>query len=102
MGRYSSSLPRNTVLPFSLLLCAPVRQDEGQVNPPIPSCIFPPHLTSHPQVETGHGREGDLVTVQHLRKVYPPAGGRSNKVAVDDLTMGVHANAIFAFLGTNG
>jgi len=51
-------------------------------------------------VEDGQGRPDDCLTVQRLRKVYrnrtPP------KVAVDDVSFGVHKGEIFAFLGTNG
>eukprot|EP00759_Apiculatamorpha_spiralis_P010337 PhF_6_TR17090/c0_g1_i1/m.26263/K05643/ABCA3; ATP-binding cassette, subfamily A (ABC1), member 3 len=49
------------------------------------------------------GREGDLVTVQHIRKVFPPAGNlNSYKVAVKDISFGVKRAEIFGFLGTNG
>eukprot|EP01059_Diplonema_ambulator_P030974 TRINITY_DN5539_c0_g1_i6.p1 TRINITY_DN5539_c0_g1~~TRINITY_DN5539_c0_g1_i6.p1 ORF type:complete len:1865 (+),score=612.43 TRINITY_DN5539_c0_g1_i6:40-5595(+) len=43
-----------------------------------------------------NGREGDLITVRHLRKEWP------KKVAVHDLTFGVKRGELFAFLGTNG
>eukprot|EP01065_Artemidia_motanka_P019215 TRINITY_DN2277_c0_g2_i1.p1 TRINITY_DN2277_c0_g2~~TRINITY_DN2277_c0_g2_i1.p1 ORF type:complete len:2055 (+),score=589.91 TRINITY_DN2277_c0_g2_i1:857-6166(+) len=49
------------------------------------------------------GREGDLVTVQNLRKVWPPTGNQTRpKVAVHNLSFGVKRGELFAFLGTNG
>jgi ATP-binding cassette, subfamily A (ABC1), member 3 len=42
-------------------------------------------------------RMSDLVRVETLRKVYP-----NGKVAVRNLTFGVHAGEVFGFLGTNG
>ncbi|KAJ9460711.1 ABC transporter A family member 1 [Diplonema papillatum] len=54
-------------------------------------------------VSEGMGRVGDYVTVQRLRKVWPPAGNMSRpKVAVHDLSFGVKSGELFAFLGTNG
>ncbi|KAJ9453785.1 ABC transporter A family member 1 [Diplonema papillatum] len=54
-------------------------------------------------VTQGTGREGDFVTVQRLRKVWPPTGNLSRpKVAVHDLSFGVKGGELFAFLGTNG
>jgi ATP-binding cassette subfamily A (ABC1) protein 3 len=52
------------------------------------------------EVEKGAGRPQDCLTVQRLKKVFttrdPP------KVAVDEVSFGVHRGEIFAFLGTNG
>ena len=42
-------------------------------------------------------RASDLVVVRHLRKVYP-----NGKVAIQDLSFGVHPGEVFGFLGTNG
>ena len=42
-------------------------------------------------------RRSDLVRVTHLRKVYA-----NGKVAVRNLTFGVHPGEVFGFLGTNG
>lgn len=47
-------------------------------------------------VEAGE-RTDDLVTCSHLRKVYS-----NGKVAVKDLSFGVHNGEVFGFLGTNG
>ena len=47
-------------------------------------------------------REGDSVTVKHLRKVWAPRGNAKKKVAVCDLSFGVQGGELFAFLGTNG
>eukprot|EP00659_Diplonema_papillatum_P020657 gene20657-31831_t len=53
--------------------------------------------------EVLRGREGDVVTVRRLRKVFPASGGNPKpKVAVRDLAFGVKQGEIFAFLGTNG
>ena len=49
-----------------------------------------------------HGRDGDFVTVQGLRKVWPARGNAPQKVAVSDVTFGVKRGELFAFLGTNG
>ena len=49
-----------------------------------------------------HGRDGDFVTVQRLRKVWPARGNAPEKVAVSDVTFGVKRGELFAFLGTNG
>eukprot|EP00164_Ancoracysta_twista_P010931 GFYU01016657.1.p1 GENE.GFYU01016657.1~~GFYU01016657.1.p1 ORF type:complete len:564 (+),score=21.15 GFYU01016657.1:182-1693(+) len=46
---------------------------------------------------TIHGRDGDGVTIQHLRKVY-----NKEKIAVKDLSFGVKFGETFALLGTNG
>eukprot|EP01062_Namystynia_karyoxenos_P054875 TRINITY_DN4545_c1_g2_i1.p1 TRINITY_DN4545_c1_g2~~TRINITY_DN4545_c1_g2_i1.p1 ORF type:complete len:2056 (+),score=688.77 TRINITY_DN4545_c1_g2_i1:111-6278(+) len=54
-------------------------------------------------VKGAEGREGDLVTVQNLRKVWPPTGNNTRpKVAVHNLSFGVKRGELFAFLGTNG
>eukprot|EP01004_Peranema_trichophorum_P008954 NODE_76_length_3938_cov_31.290170_g64_i0.p1 GENE.NODE_76_length_3938_cov_31.290170_g64_i0~~NODE_76_length_3938_cov_31.290170_g64_i0.p1 ORF type:complete len:1259 (+),score=201.13 NODE_76_length_3938_cov_31.290170_g64_i0:498-3779(+) len=54
------------------------------------------------EVGIGDGRDGDLVSVQDLYKVYPPSGKSPAKVAVSGLSFGVRSNEIFALLGTNG
>ena len=51
---------------------------------------------------SGNGRDGDFVTVQGLRKVWPARGNAPEKVAVSDVTFGVKRGELFAFLGTNG
>jgi ABC-type multidrug transport system ATPase subunit len=48
------------------------------------------------------GRPGDFVTVKNLRKTYPVPTGDGTKVAVRNLSFGVHEAEVFAFLGTNG
>ena len=60
-------------------------------------------VTSHEQEINTQSRPSDFVSVQHLRKVWPPAGNMSQpKVAVSDLSFGVQSGELFAFLGTNG
>ena len=53
-------------------------------------------------VEDGDGREGDKVTIQHLKKVYDAKGNAPPKTAVHDLSLGVMKDEIFALLGSNG
>ncbi|KAG5484799.1 hypothetical protein LSCM1_06625 [Leishmania martiniquensis] len=48
-------------------------------------------------VLTSAERQGDLVRVENLRKVYS-----NGKVAVRNITFGVHPGEVFGFLGTNG
>ena len=57
---------------------------------------LPPTHPNGPPVAI-HGRGGDGVTIQHLRKVY-----NRSKIAVKDLSFGVKSGETFALLGTNG
>ena len=55
------------------------------------------------RLDVDDGREGDLVTVKELRKVWPaPRLTGRPKVAVQSLSFGVQRGELFAFLGTNG
>eukprot|EP01060_Flectonema_neradi_P038639 TRINITY_DN817_c1_g1_i1.p1 TRINITY_DN817_c1_g1~~TRINITY_DN817_c1_g1_i1.p1 ORF type:complete len:1922 (+),score=363.69 TRINITY_DN817_c1_g1_i1:42-5807(+) len=55
------------------------------------------------RIDIENGREGDLVTVKELRKVWPaPRLTGRPKVAVQSLSFGVQRGELFAFLGTNG
>ena len=47
-------------------------------------------------------REGDVVRLDGLRKVYPSAGGGASKVAVKALSFGIGRGECFGFLGING
>lgn len=54
------------------------------------------------RVEQGAG-VNDLISLQHLRKVYAPRGNLPTPtVAVRDLSLGVPAGECFGFLGING
>ena len=56
-------------------------------------------MNERTEVESG-AREDDLVLVKNLRKVYK--GKNKDKVAVQNLSFGVHPGEVFGFLGTNG
>jgi ATP-binding cassette subfamily A (ABC1) protein 3 len=47
-------------------------------------------------------REGDMVRLYKLRKVYGSRGGAPAKAAVRDLSFGIKAGECFGFLGING
>ncbi|CAM6001577.1 unnamed protein product [Sphagnum balticum] len=53
------------------------------------------------RVETGL-TQGDSVIMQHLWKVFPGRGLDIAKVAVKDLSIGIHRGECFGFLGVNG
>ena len=69
----------------------------SDINPDIVDKEDPDVAQERKEIEEGTVRGDDLVIVKHLRKVYP-----SGKVAVRNISFGVHAGEVFGFLGTNG
>jgi len=53
-------------------------------------------------IESGERDATDVVIVRGLNKVWPIPTEPFQKVAVRNLSMGVHPHEVFAFLGTNG
>ena len=90
---------------ITLMYDHPSRQKRAQQLFHDPNVMPPPIegededvVRERDEVESGHpSRHMDLVTVKHMCKRYG-----NGKVAVKNLSFGVHGGEIFGFLGTNG
>jgi ABC-type lipoprotein export system ATPase subunit len=91
MQTYISSFSAITSAVFAPLAleASPLRREDPDVS------------NERLRVETGL-TEGDSVIMHHLWKVFPGRGLDIAKVAVKDLSIGIHRGECFGFLGVNG